>query len=409
MMLTRNKIGLVFLINFILPLQVLLYYGFFTFYLDYAMNLSFLSFLLFASKDLETDKREFKGLKFLKIIPVILYIYFTIIQVGYPFIHMVLGYSFDPFFFRFIQLMIPDYYFLMRAIYYGFIFLLIFVLMLFGFKNRKYYGNYIIAFAVLYLVDTIFGVISSLTLSYNEVSYNLFLFATFILTLISASYLVFFGQRMRTVYFTLSGIMFFGSTFFRLMFFFLIYIAFRIEIYSFIALVVSLIGVVVSSRFIELGNTFKRGIRVFITHAVDDYSKYRINDIAQFLEKQKGIRYVYYCEADLTGNIDAWMAKTVPRCQLLIFMSTEKSLNSTDCATELNLARETGLTIIPILGVGLSWDDLKKLEVHREIGTSFDPMEFEEFCSKLFEQIQIFRKSFIQIADSDQVGNKKND
>lgn len=398
---TRNKIGLTVLINFILPLHVLIYFGFFTFYLDYAMNLSFLALLVLGSVDLQTDKREFKGLKFLKFFPVILYIYFIIIQVGYPFIHMILRYSFDPFFFRFINIVVPDLYLLMRAIYYGLIFLLIFALALFGFKNKKYYGNYMIAFSVLYFVNTTFDMISSITLSYNEISYNLFLYATFILTLISASYLVFFGQRMRNIFFTLSGIMFFGATFFRLMFFFLINIAFRIEIYSFIALVFSLIGMVVSSRFIELGNTFKRGIRVFITHAVGDYNKYRISDIAQFLERQKGIRYVYYCEADLTGNIDAWMEKTVPRCQLLIFMSTEKSLNSTDCATELNIARKTGLTIVPILGVGLSWDDLKKLEVHREIGTSFDPMEFDEFCNNLYQQIQIYKKSLNPTVDND--------
>ena len=172
-------------------------------------------------------------------------------------------------------------------------------------------------------------------------------------------------------------------------------------------LIISLIGVVISSRFIELGNTFKRGIRVFITHAVDDYGRYRINEIAQFLERQRGIRYVYYCEADLTGNIDAWMQKTVPRCQLLLFMSTEKSLNSDDCATELSIARETGLTIIPILGVGLSWDDLKKLNVHREIGASFDPMEFEEFCNKLYQQIQIYKKSLSQSVDNDKPEKKK--
>jgi hypothetical protein len=194
--------------------------------------------------------------------------------------------------------------------------------------------------------------------------------------------------------------MFFGSTFFKLIFIFLIIIAFQIEIYSFMALVFSIIGVAVSSRFIELGNTFKRGIRVFITHAVDDYSRYRIDEIAQFLENQKGIRYVYYCEADLTGNIDAWMAKTVPRCQLLIFMSTEKSLNSKDCATEIGIAREKGLTIIPILGVGLTWEDLKKLEVHREIGAEFNPMEFEEFCNKLYQQIQIYKKSLVQMSDT---------
>ena len=221
--------------------------------------------------------------------------------------------------------------------------------------------------------------------------------------------MIFFGQRIRTIFFTLSGIMFFGAYFFRWMFIFLISIAFQIENYSFIALIFSLIGVVISSRFIELGNTFKRGIRVFITHAVDDYGRYRINEIAQFLEKQKGIRYVYYCESDLTGNIDAWMAKTVPRCQLHLFISTEKSLNSNDCATELRIARDKGLTIIPILGVGLSWEDLKKLNVHRDIGASFNPMEFEEFCNKLYQQIQIYKKSLGQLAENDQTEKKNLD
>ena len=243
--------------------------------------------------------------------------------------------------------------------------------MLFGFSNRKNYGNYVIAFAVLYLVDRIFNLINIITLSFNPISYNLFLYATFILASISATYLIFFGERVRIIHFTLGGIMFFGALFFRWVFIFLISIAIQIETYSFIMLIITLIGVIISSRFIELGSTFKRGIRVFITHAVDDYRRYRINEIAQFLEKQKGIRYVYYCESDLTGNIDAWMQKTVPRCQLLLFMSTEKSLNSDDCSTEIRIARETGLTIIPILGVGLSWDDLKKLDVHREIGASF--------------------------------------
>jgi hypothetical protein len=372
------------------------------------MNLCFLSFLFLGIKSLETDKREFKQLTFLKLVPIILYIYFIIIQVGYPFIHIILGYSFDPFFFSFIDNLFPNLYLLMRGIYYGLLYLLIFALVWFGIANRKHYGNYLIGFAVLYLANTIFIMISTIVLdSLLSLSYNLFLYSTFVLTLSSSSYLIFFGQRLRTIYFTLSGIMFFGSTFFRLIFIFLIIIAFQIELYSFIALVFSIIGVAVSSRFIELGNTFKRGIRVFITHAVDDYGRYRIDEIAQFLENQKGIRYVYYCEADLTGNIDAWMAKTVPRCQLLIFMSTEKSLNSNDCATELGIAREKGLTIIPILGIGLSWEDLKKLEVHREIGTEFKPMEFEDFCSRLYEQIQIYKKSLAHISEEEQPEGKE--
>jgi len=405
---TRIKIGLVVLINFLLPLHVLIYFFAVNMYLDYALNLCFLSLLVFGSKDLKTDKREFKQLTLMKIIPVILYSYFVITQVGYTFINMLLGYSLPFFFLGFILNTVPHLYWLMLSISYGSIFLLIFTFILFGLSNRKFYGNYMIAFAVLYFVDTIFNLILDVSLLYNPTFYLLFIYTSFIFASISASYLIYFGQRIRNFYFTLSGIMFFGAIFIRWIFIIIFEILPLLNIYHFIALMISLIGVVISSRFIELGRTFRRGIHVFITHAIDDYSRYRVNEIAQFLENQKGIRYVYYCEADLTGNIDAWMQKTVPRCQLLLFISTEKSLNSADCATELNLARETGLTIIPILGVGLSWDDLKKLDVHREIGTSFDPMEFEDFCNKLYQQIQIYKKSLDQIPDNVQSQKKES-
>ncbi|MFX1233178.1 MAG: hypothetical protein ACFFBY_01360, partial [Promethearchaeota archaeon] len=95
---TKYKIGLVVLINFILPLHVLIYFFAVNLYLDYSLNLIYLSLLVIGSKDLETDKREFKQLKLIKIIPVIPYVYFMITQVGYTFINMLLGYSLDFFF-----------------------------------------------------------------------------------------------------------------------------------------------------------------------------------------------------------------------------------------------------------------------------------------------------------------------
>jgi hypothetical protein len=45
---------------------------------------------------------------------------------------------------------------------------------------------------------------------------------------------------------------------------------------------------------------------------------------------------------------------------------------------------------------------LKKLYVHREIGASFDPMEFEDFCNKLYQQTQIYKKSLNQISENNQ-------
>jgi hypothetical protein len=90
---TRSKIGLIVLINFILPLHVLLFFQAINVYFDYSLNLSFLSLLVFGGIDLETDKRKFKGLKHMKIFPVMLYLYLIITQVGYPFINMILEYS----------------------------------------------------------------------------------------------------------------------------------------------------------------------------------------------------------------------------------------------------------------------------------------------------------------------------
>jgi hypothetical protein len=405
---TRSKIGLAVLVNFVLPLHVLFYFGAVNMYLDYALNLCYLSFFFLGCIELETDKREFRRLKLMKILPIPLYGYFIVTQVGYPFINMILGGNLPFFFLNFILDNVPNTYWVMVAISNGLNFLLIAAFIMFGFSNRKHYGNYIIAFAILYFADRLFYLITHVTASFNPTFYLLYLYSTFILGSISASYLIFFGQRIRTTYFTLGGITFFGALFVRWVFTFVFFIVAQIDIYSFIVLLTALIGVVISSRFIELGTTFKRGIRVFITHAVDDYSRYRINEIAQFLENQKGIRYVYYCESDLTGNIDAWMAKTVPRCQVLIFISTEKSLNSADCTTELSLARDGGLTIIPILGVGLRWDDLKKLNVHRDIGAKFVPMDFEDFCNQVYQQIEIYKKSLNQVPDSNQPEKKKD-
>jgi hypothetical protein len=152
-------------------------------------------------------------------------------------------------------------------------------------------------------------------------------------------------------------------------------------------------GILISSKFFELGKRFRKGYRVFITHAVDDFKRYRIDDLAKFLESQKGIGRVFYCETDLIGNIDQWMNKMVPRCQLLIFFSTENSIDSSDCITELTLARKNNLLIIPILGVGLDWETLKKLEINRELGSVYDPMEFETFCNEVYQHVLKYKQS----------------
>ena len=152
-------------------------------------------------------------------------------------------------------------------------------------------------------------------------------------------------------------------------------------------------GIVLSTRFFELGSVFRRGLRVFISHAVNDFKRYRVEEIANYLESQKGIGSVLYCETDLVGNIDEWMHKIVPRSNLLLFISSKESIVSRDCKTELALAESNNLRVIPVLGVGLMWDDLKELYLDREYGTAFDPMEFESFCKELYEVITKYQKA----------------
>ena len=136
-----------------------------------------------------------------------------------------------------------------------------------------------------------------------------------------------------------------------------------------------------------------KGIRVFISHAVNDFESYRIEQLAKYLESQKEISHVYYCEEDLIGDIDDLMMKTVPKCQLLIFFSSNNSLNSADCIMELRLALKHNIQVTPILGIDMDWKDLElkwedlKLDLSRQLGKEFNPDEFDKFNKDLYSYI----------------------
>jgi len=159
-----------------------------------------------------------------------------------------------------------------------------------------------------------------------------------------------------------------------------------------IAFLIILVFVIIRFVFGKQVISLKRkGIRVFISHAVADFDSYRIAELAKYLEKQKEISHVYFCETDLSGNIDDWMRKTVPRCQLLLFFSTDNSLKSADCINEIRLARKNNIEITPVLGVDSKWEDLDKVEIKRELGHEFKPMEFEKFRTDLYLYIVKFK------------------
>ncbi|MFX1395804.1 MAG: TIR domain-containing protein [Promethearchaeota archaeon] len=133
----------------------------------------------------------------------------------------------------------------------------------------------------------------------------------------------------------------------------------------------------------------KATIRVFISHAVVDFDSYRVEDLVKYLESQKEISQVFFCEENLAGNIDQWMLDAVQKCQLILFIATNKSVfNSPDCDNELQLADKFSIPVIPIKGMDVDWPDLAEKNLSRELGLEFDGDNFEEFCDNLYKYIE---------------------
>ncbi len=137
----------------------------------------------------------------------------------------------------------------------------------------------------------------------------------------------------------------------------------------------------------------KATINIFLSHAVADFDYFHIKDISEFLQSQEEIYSAFYCETDLTGNIDDFMNQTVPKCQLLLFFASNKSVfNSIDCVHELELARKHSIQIIPIKGKEVNWGDLREHNLDRLLGHEFNENEINEFCENLYEYIKQFKR-----------------
>jgi len=146
----------------------------------------------------------------------------------------------------------------------------------------------------------------------------------------------------------------------------------------------------------------KATIKVFISHAVVDFELYRIRDLVDYLEKQKEISEVYFCEADLAGNIDEWMLEAVQKCQLILFIGTNKSVfDSVDCANELQLADKFSIPVVPIKGYDVDWPDLAEKNLSRELGLEFDKDNFDVFCEDLYKYIENFKRE-INLMDKEE-------
>ncbi|MFX1256054.1 MAG: leucine-rich repeat domain-containing protein [Promethearchaeota archaeon] len=148
----------------------------------------------------------------------------------------------------------------------------------------------------------------------------------------------------------------------------------------------------------------KMAISVFISHAVADYEPCRLKELGAYLEAQLEVDIAYLCERDLSGNINGFMDKFVPKSQLVLFIATPNSVNSKDCGYELQLSREYGVQVVPIKAKELDWGDLTKIGLNRELGMECDfndKEKFDEFCTSLYDYIKQLKRQ-IDLHDREQ-------
>lgn len=367
------------------------YYFFYTFLILFA-GYFYIFLLIFLSYDLKNDSREFNKIISVKVLGFLLFA----IHLVFFFLVRISIWVFAP--------LISDTFELI-SLYVSFavmpaIFITFFV---FGVNNERQYGNYVTSFSILYLIYFIITLLHHFFISPELIpgaDRTIIIGTTFttlqvLLAYLAAGYLFFFGIRTKLPHFVLISFSWAYYSVYRQVRDLISTMEEYSNEYVFMLLIIIIcfLGIIVSFRFFELGKRLKRGLRVFISHAVEDFDSYRIKALADYLKIQKKIGHVYFCEEGLTGNIDKWMKKTVHRSQILVFISTPNSLKSKDSLFELNLARKRKLHIIPILGFEMEWEDLEELDLHREFGSLFSPMEFEKFCDDIYQHILKFRKA----------------
>ena len=366
------------------------YYFFYNFLILFT-GYFYIFLLIILSYELKKDKREFNKIISLKVLGFLL----LAIHLVFFFLVRISIWVFAP--------LISDTFELI-SLYVSFavmpaIFITFFV---FGVNNERHYGNYMTLFSILYLFYFIITLLHHFFISPELIpgaDRTLIIGTTFttlqvLLAYLAAGYLFFFGIRTKLPHFVLISFSWAYYSIYRQISDLISTMEEYSDEYIFMLLIIIIcfLGIMVSIRFFELGKRLKRGLRVFISHAVEDFDSYRIEALADYIKIQKKIGHVYFCEEGLTGNIDKWMKKTVHRSQVLVFISTPNSLKSKDSLFELELARKHKLHIIPILGFEMQWEDLEELDLHREFGSPFSPMEFEKFCDEIYQHILKFRK-----------------
>ncbi|TFH29925.1 MAG: leucine-rich repeat domain-containing protein [Promethearchaeota archaeon] len=135
----------------------------------------------------------------------------------------------------------------------------------------------------------------------------------------------------------------------------------------------------------------RSSMAIFVSHAVIDYEPYRLADLGEYLAAKPEIYKVFLCEQDLSGNIDDFMDKNVPISDIVFFLGSKKSVfNSPDCAHELELSKNHTISVFPMKGGDVSWEDMNSIGLYDDPGIIFNPDNFQEMCEQLYENVKKF-------------------
>jgi len=177
-----------------------------------------------------------------------------------------------------------------------------------------------------------------------------------------------------------------------------------------IALIYTINKVIKSIRLSFYG---RKGINLFISHSIENFTNFKIKEISEYLKKNKFIKKVIYCESDaydagIRGDIEDWMDNTVPLCQILLFIATESSISSKSCAHELQLALESNIDIISVVDDKLSLERLVQMNDisftfrNRQIdlsGLDLDRKSRINFSNDITELTEALNKAIIVIKE----------
>ncbi|MBD3352480.1 MAG: TIR domain-containing protein [Candidatus Lokiarchaeota archaeon] len=130
-------------------------------------------------------------------------------------------------------------------------------------------------------------------------------------------------------------------------------------------------------------------IHVFISHSVDDYEKYKIKELAHFLESQEEIYNAFYCERDMRDNIYESQEENIKDSQIVLFIMSKRSVQSKACKEEMQISAQNDKAIIPILAPDMTWEEIPNTDIDEIQGILGKELQIknEEEMQKTFQEI----------------------